>query len=104
MGYQFFPTDQTSTAFLASFTVYSSNFFMRLLVGTVLGIVEGVTPAFMLLMQVMYDMFKDFIDWTIVIFDNILILANDQDECAKKVEKILQRCFERNSVATILWC
>ena len=57
---------------------------------------EGVTPASMLLMQAMYDMFKDFIDWTIVIFDNILILADDQDDCAQKVEKILQRCFERN--------
>ena len=52
---------------------------------------EGVTPASMALMQVMYDMFKDFMEWTIVIFDNILILAHDAADCAFKVQLVIQR-------------
>lgn len=37
IGYHFFPTDQASTALLASFSVYSSTFLMRPLGGIVMG-------------------------------------------------------------------
>ena len=57
---------------------------------------EGVNPASMALMQVMYNMFVDFYEWTIVIFDNILVLANDYEDCFEKMQKVLKRCADRN--------
>jgi hypothetical protein len=44
----------------------------------------------------MYDMFEDYSEWTIVIFDNILVLATDYEDCFMKMKLILRRCAERN--------
>ena len=57
---------------------------------------EGVNPASMALMKIMYDMFVDYYEWTIVIFDNILVLATDYEDCFQKMKLVIQRCAERN--------
>jgi hypothetical protein len=55
---------------------------------------EGVGPASGLLQHLVRDIFKDFADWTIVIFDNFLILADSYEDAQMKLEKIIQRCDE----------
>jgi hypothetical protein len=40
--------------------------------------------ASLILMRVMYDIFRDFLDWLIVIHDNMLVLATDYDECLQE--------------------
>ena len=57
---------------------------------------EGIGPASFKLQAVVYDIFKDFDDWTIVIYDNLLVLATDYDDAYRKCELILDRCIERN--------
>jgi len=57
---------------------------------------EGVGPASGLLQSIVKDIFdfEDFNDWTIVIFDNFLILANDYEDAANKLERVIARCAE----------
>jgi len=55
---------------------------------------EGVGPASGLLQMIVRDVFKGFEDWTIVIFDNFLILADDYEDAYRKLEKVLYRCQE----------
>jgi hypothetical protein len=55
---------------------------------------EGVGPASGLLQHIVRDAFVGFEDWTIVIFDNFLILADDYDDAYAKLEKVLKRCSE----------
>jgi hypothetical protein len=57
---------------------------------------EGVSPASQELMHLMYDVFADFQEWTIVIFDNILILATDKKDGLEKMKLVIGRCHERN--------
>ena len=59
---------------------------------------EGVGPASGILQSIVRRVFKDFEEWTIVIFDNFLILANDYQDAMLKLEKILQRCKENGLV------
>ena len=59
---------------------------------------EGVPPASGILQKHMEDIFKGFEDWTVVIFDNLLVLADDYDDAYKKCELILDRCKQRNLV------
>jgi hypothetical protein len=44
----------------------------------------------------MYEIFSDFLEWTIVIFDNILVLGVDEKDCYEKTMKVINRCRERN--------
>ena len=53
---------------------------------------EGVGPASGLLQHIVRNIFKDFVDWTIVIFDNFLILADSYRDAYDKLVKILDRC------------
>ena len=55
---------------------------------------EGVGPASGLLKNLVRDIFKDFEEWTVVIFDNFLVLANDHQDAYDKLEKILKKCEE----------
>ena len=55
---------------------------------------EGVGPASGLLQHIVRDAFNGFEDWTIVIFDNFLILADDYDDAYAKLERVLKRCNE----------
>ena len=57
---------------------------------------EGIAPATGILQEVVRDLFSDFSDWAIVIFDNMLILAEDATDAYKKFEMIIDRCIERN--------
>jgi hypothetical protein len=57
---------------------------------------EGVSPASFLLQEKVRELFADFSEWTICIFDNFLILAHDYDDAYRKLELFLDRCIERN--------
>lgn len=57
---------------------------------------EGVAPASFILQEVISNIFSDFEEWTIAIFDNLLILAHDYNDAYEKLEKILDRCIEYN--------
>ena len=59
---------------------------------------EGVGPASGILQTRVMEIFKDFADWTIVIFDNFLILAHDFADAFHKLRLVLQRCRERGVV------
>jgi RNase H-like domain found in reverse transcriptase len=59
---------------------------------------EGVGPASGLLQHLVREIFADFADWTIVIFDNFLILADDYADAYAKLERVLQRCHEKRIV------
>jgi hypothetical protein len=59
---------------------------------------EGVAPASILLQDVMRSIFSDFAEWAIIIFDNILLLANDFHDAYNKLDMFLDRCGERNIV------
>lgn len=59
---------------------------------------EGVSPASLLLMATMSDIFMDYYQWMIVIFDNMLILALDYQDAYAKLVKVITRCKERNVV------
>eukprot|EP01042_Synura_sphagnicola_P001563 gene1563-1814_t len=57
---------------------------------------EGVGPASGILQNAARELFADFSDWTISIFDNLLVLAHDYEDAYRKLELILDRCIERN--------
>lgn len=55
---------------------------------------EGVGPASGLLQHLVREIFADFADWTVVIFDNFLVLADSYEDAYQKLEKVLLRCKE----------
>ena len=57
---------------------------------------EGIAPATGVLQQAVKTLFKDFEDWSIVIFDNLLILAHDMQDARRKLETIVDKCIEHN--------
>jgi hypothetical protein len=57
---------------------------------------EGIGPASGILQKHMSEIFADFDDWSIVIFDNMLILAHNYEDAYEKVKVIFQRCIDRN--------
>ena len=57
---------------------------------------EGISVATGYLQMGMMKMFSDFSEWLIVIFDNILLLAEDQKDFMEKFKKFLKRCEEHN--------
>ncbi len=59
---------------------------------------EGVAPASIVLQDVMRKIFEDFADWSIVLFDNILIMGYDFKDLYGKIEIFLKRCEERNVI------
>ena len=59
---------------------------------------EGVGPASGVLQHLVREIFKDFEDWTVVIFDNFLILADDYADALEKFKKVLKRCDEKGIV------
>ena len=59
---------------------------------------EGVPQGSGLLQEIMMDIFEEFQEWTIVIFDNLLVLATSLDDMYEKVKVILSRAVERNLV------
>ena len=59
---------------------------------------EGVAPASIVLQDVMREIFLDYSEWAVIIFDNILLLALDYEDAFKKLDLFLGRCLERNIV------
>ena len=59
---------------------------------------EGITPASGILQRTVMNIFSDFSEWTIALFDNLLVLCNGMDDGLDKLEKIIDRCHERNVV------
>lgn len=57
---------------------------------------EGVKPASEILQRVVHELFEDFSDFLIYQFDNLLLLAHDYNDAFIKLEKVLDRCIERN--------
>ena len=57
---------------------------------------EGVGPASDILQSIVKEIFnfEDFPEWTIVIFDNFLVLAHDFEDAARKLERVIARCSE----------
>jgi hypothetical protein len=44
------------------------------------------------------SIFSDFSDWTVALFDNILVLCNSLDDGLEKLQRIIDRCDERHVV------
>lgn len=59
---------------------------------------EGVAPASGMLQRAVMQIFDDFEPWCICIFDNILVLCNGIDDGLDKLQKIIDRCHERQVV------
>ena len=59
---------------------------------------EGVPQGSGILQQVMVDVFGIFSEWAIVIFDNLLVLAEDYADAYAKTLKVLGRAKDRNMV------
>ena len=57
---------------------------------------EGIGPASGILQKAMYEIFADFEDWAIVIFDNLLVMATDYEDAYRKVDLVLDRCLKHN--------
>jgi len=57
---------------------------------------EGIAPATLELQEMIDKIFGEFSEWTIAIFDNLLILAHDYEDAYKKLEVIFDRCIEVN--------
>ena len=59
---------------------------------------EGIGPASGQLQATVSEIFADFSEWAIVIFDNFLVCCHDYQDAYIKLEKIIDRCIERNVV------
>ena len=44
----------------------------------------------------MMQMFGEFDEWSIVIFDNVLLLAHDEQDDCNKLRRFLERCQKHN--------
>ena len=102
MGFSLFlDIDMTNSFHQMVLSVETSR---RLAVQTPWGLVqprflpEGVSPASGYLQSYVMEMFKDFSEWSIVIFDNLLLLAHTEEDACNKLERFLQRCAERNVI------
>ena len=59
---------------------------------------EGVSPASGILQKIVREIFADYSDWIIVIYDNFLILAKGYADAYTKFELILKRCQQFNII------
>jgi RNase H-like domain found in reverse transcriptase/Reverse transcriptase (RNA-dependent DNA polymerase)/Integrase zinc binding domain len=57
---------------------------------------EGIAPATNALQYYMDMIFKDFEEWIIVIFDNILVMGHDYDDLYDKLDIFLDHCIKHN--------
>ena len=57
---------------------------------------EGIGPATALLQKHVREIFQDFNAWSVIIFDNFLLLANTPEELLTRLHVFLSRCKERN--------
>ena len=57
---------------------------------------EGIPIASFRFQQVMITIFEDFLEWMIVIIDNLLILAHDYADLYNKIVLVVRRCIKHN--------
>jgi hypothetical protein len=57
---------------------------------------EGIPIASFRFHQAMITIFEDFLDWMIVIIDNLLILAHDYHDLYNKIVLVVRRCIKHN--------
>jgi len=57
---------------------------------------EGIPIASFRFHQTMITIFEDFLDWMIVIIDNLLILAHDHHDLYEKIVLVVRRCIKHN--------
>ena len=57
---------------------------------------EGIPIASFRFHQAMINSFEDFLDWMIVIIDNLLILAHDYHDLYDKIVLVVRRCIKHN--------
>ena len=57
---------------------------------------EGIPQASAILHKFMTQIFDDYCDFMVVIFDNILVLGRDNDDLLHKLELVLDRCILHN--------
>src|SRR6185312_6091106 len=57
---------------------------------------EGTSPSSGILHSCMIDIFKECESWSIVLFDNVLLLADSYEDAYTKFEKFLDICLARN--------
>jgi len=62
---------------------------------------EGIPNASFSFQQVMVTIFEDFLEWMIVIIDNLLTLATDYQDLYDKVVLVVHRCIKHN---VFPWC
>jgi phospholipid-translocating ATPase len=55
---------------------------------------EGVGPASGILQRIVRKIFEDFEEWTVIIFDNFLILGTDYADLFHKFQRVIERCDE----------
>ena len=59
---------------------------------------EGISVAPGHLQHAMMSMFQDYSEWMIVLFDNILLLAHDQEDFMNKFNLFIKRCTKHNII------
>lgn len=57
---------------------------------------EGIAPATFVLQETISNIFREFDEWIIAIYDNLLVLAHDFDDAYRKLELVLQKCIQHN--------
>ncbi len=62
---------------------------------------EEVSPASGQHQTRMMQMFGDFEAWSMVIFDNILLLVHDKEDVCTKLRTFLQRCEKHNALLKV---
>jgi hypothetical protein len=54
---------------------------------------EGVGPASGILQKFVHEIFDEFDEWTIRIFDNLLVLAHDYNDACVKAKLVINKCI-----------
>jgi hypothetical protein len=62
---------------------------------------EGVSIAAFILQKVVMDVFRGFEEFMIVLADNFLIMAKDEEELEEKLDLVYKRCIERNVIINL---
>ena len=65
---------------------------------------EGIALASIILQERVKSIFADFDEWMIVLFDNILIMANTYEEMFARLKLVIERCVERHVMLKISKC
>ena len=89
-GFHQFPLDEATSRMLSIQTPWG-QYQPRFLP-------EGVPVGSFVLQEAMYNIFKEFEEFCIIIFDNLLVLANDFEDAYNKTKLILEKCKKMNLV------